>query len=236
LTLYLHEPYLTQRGGYGHDPSRVVARDSSVGREHLGLRNPLATPCLAWLALLAAGLVAALTGQIDATLFGHAIAGERFPFAAGLAASGFALWWLGGRSDDERLACLFTLATAGVAFLAAPISFVHGAAGWWLYQIPVWLAHVGLCAQLVAWREVAHKAQRIGLLIMAIGLFCEAFGIFPVAQLIDVDAACTAGMTLTCVSGSAAVAMALPAAVTLALVLLWLNPLTAALRGHAGQR
>jgi hypothetical protein len=232
LTLWLNEPYLRAKGGYGHDQTHVVGDTSGGVQPSLGLRNEIARPVIAWLVLLACGISAALTGQLDWTFLGHPVAGERFPFAAGLGISSFALWMLGDRSGSERRACWFTLATAALAFVLAPISFEHLSAGWWTYQTPVWLGHVGLCAQLLAWSAAARKPQKLGLRIMAAGLACEAFVILPVAWFVDVDAACKAGMAMTCATGSATVALALPAAVTLALVFLWLNPIETAVRGR----
>jgi hypothetical protein len=197
----------------------------------LGLRNPLVPVCLAWAVLLVAGIIAALTGQIDITIAGRDVAGERYPFVAGLAISGYAIWKLGAQTEMERAVALWlTTAPAFAASITIPISFEHLSAGWWAYQAPVWLAHVGLCAQLLAWSAAARKAQKLGLYIMAAGLACEAFVILPVAWFVDTDAACKAGMAMTCATGSPAVAMALPAAVTVALILLWLNPIETALR------
>jgi hypothetical protein len=208
----------------------VVAPDRRSRIPNLGLRGPLIPVCLAWGVLLVTGVVLALTGQIDLTLFGHPIAGERFPFAGGLAVSGFAIWHLGNRTERERAACWFTLAAAGMAFIAAPIDYTQFSAGWLAYQTPTWLAHVGLCAQLLAWSVVARKPQQLGLYIMAFGIGIEAFCLFPLEILATRPADCTAGMMLTCLTGSATAAMALPAAVTIALIVLWLNPIEAALR------
>jgi hypothetical protein len=225
LTLYLNEPYLSRKGGYGHEEqAALVARDRGLDAAGVRLRNPLAPVCIAWLVLLATGLLAAFTGQIDLTLLGHPIAGERFPFVAGLAASGLAIWGLGARTGCERQTCLATLAAACVAFIAAPIDFTQYSAGWWSYQAFVWLAQIGLCLQLAAWAAAARKAQRLGLWIMCAGMGAEAFGLFPYQILSHRDAACAAGMVLTCMAGPF-VAMALPALITLALMTLWLGPL-----------
>jgi len=203
----------------------------------MGRRNPLIRALATWLVLFVTGLVAAFTGQWDWTLFGHSVAGERFPFVAGLAVSAWAIGMAGRGSWIERETRNVTLFTAALALVAAPISFEHMSSGWGIFQTEVWLTHVGLCLQLLAWWAAARKARGVettGAMIMAVGMACEAFVIFPVAQLVDVDVACDAGMHLTCVSGSPFVAIALPLLITLALVLLWLRPLERRLRGGRG--
>jgi len=230
-----------QTGPVGSDrwqhtgPTRGVSGEAEADRPRRG--NPLAPlwrvcgALFAWLG----GLVAAFTGQLDWTIAGHAMAGERFVFVLAVAGAAAAFWWLGERTEHERRACRFSLLAALVAFIAAPISFAHLSPGWWAHQVPVWLLHVGLCLQLAAWASVARKAQRRGLWILFAGAACEAFVIFPIAQFKAVDAACTAGMRMTCEYG-AFVAVALPAAaVTLALVLFWLNPIERGLRGRRGR-
>lgn len=190
--------------------------------------NSLGRAIIAWGALLATGVIAALTGQLDWTLLGHPVAGERFPFVAGLAASAWMIGQMGRRTHLERVARDATLVAAGLALLTAPISFEHMSIGWLEHQLPVWGAHLGLCAQLTAWAAAARKtrgAEELGVWIMALGLGLEAMVVFPLAQLSDTDAACDAGMVMTCVAGSPEVAMALPALVTLALAFLWLGPL-----------
>lgn len=182
----------------------------------------------AWCVLMGTGLVAALTGQLDWTWFGHPVAGERFPFVIGLAISSLAVGFLGRRTYREWQARQATLLAAGLALLAAPISFEHLSLGWAAHQLPVWGAHVGLCAQLLAWAGAARKArssEQLGVWIMAVGMAIEALVIFPIAQLVDIDTACGNGMRMTCAAGSPEVAMALPAAITLALVILWLGPI-----------
>jgi len=224
------------RGRYpGAD--RVVQGQGAADR--MGRRNPLIRALVAWLALVVTGLIAAFTGQLDWVWFGHPVAGERFPFVAGLALSAWVIGRLGRGSEPERRARNATLASVTMALLTAPIDFHHLSLGWQAHQIAVFGAHVGLCAQLLAWQAAARKAQGIetrGVAIMAAGMAIEAFGIFPVGQLANVDAACDAGMVLTCVSGSPFVAIALPLLITLALVLLWLRPLERRLhRGRGGR-
>jgi hypothetical protein len=223
LTLHLHEPYLTQPGGYGHDQARVVDHDRNSRVPRLGLwrgaLGPLYRVAAAWGALLLSGLSLSLTGQLD----WGGLYGERAVFAVALGAAGFALWCLGERTNNERHACWMTLASSLVALALFPagsrIEFNSG----------VWLVHLGLCWQLVAWAMAARKAQARGLWIMAGGIATEAFVAMPLAQFVDMESACATGTRMACLYGAYG-AMALPAAVTLALIVLWLNPIETALR------
>jgi hypothetical protein len=181
--------------------------------------GPLYRVAAAWAALLLSGLSLSLTGQLD----WGGLYGERAVFAVALGAAGFALWGLGERTNNERYACWMTLASSLLALALFPagtrIEFNSG----------VWLVHLGLCWQLLAWARAARKAQARGLWIMAAGIAAEAFVAMPLAQFVDIDAVCATGSRMACFYGAYG-AMALPAAVTVALVFLWLNPIDAALR------
>ncbi len=185
---------------------------------------PLFRAVAAWLALLVSGSSAALTGQLD----WYGLYGERAVSAAALGIAGLALWYLGNRSDNERRAYWATLAASLLALALFPagtrLEFAGG----------IWLVHLGLCWQLFAWAMAAHKTQRRGLLIMLGGIAAEAFVVMPVAQFMDMEAVCSTGTRLACLYDGW-VAMALPAAVTLALLLLWLRPIERGLRGGAGR-
>jgi hypothetical protein len=140
-----------------------------------------------------------------------------------LGAAGFALWCLGERTNNERHACWMTLACSLLALALFPAgSRIE-------YNSGVWLTHLGLCWQLIAWAMAAHKAQARGLWIMAAGIAAEAFVAMPLAQFVDVEAVCATGTRMACLYGAYG-AMALPAAVTVALIVLWLAPIETALR------
>ena len=88
-----------------------------------------------------------------------------------------------------------------------------------------------LTAQLGAWALASGRAARRGLWIIAGGMAIEALLVIPAAQLVAPDAVCATGTMLACLDGPF-VAIMLPAAVTAALILCWLNPMAAALRGR----
>jgi hypothetical protein len=223
LTLFLNEPILTAKGGYGHDQTKPgLARARDLDAPRLGLRRTPLTPVVcAWRALLVRGCSLALTGNLDWS----GLHGEKAVHATALGAAGFVLWGLGARTELERAACWITLACALFALGMFPFASRLG------FYSAVWLIHCGLCLQLAAWLVAARKAQRWGLFIILGGMLIETVGILPLAQLQEVSAVCAAlsGMRLTCVAGSATEAMALPAAITL-LLALWLTLIERALK------
>jgi hypothetical protein len=139
------------------------------------------------------------TGSIDLTIAGHVMAGERFLFVSALAAWSFAIWWAGRWSNDERRVCLYTLTLCVIALLAAPISFEWGSAGWLSHQVAVGMAQLYIAIQLVWWAAAA-RIERPGVLIMLCGATLELL-IFIAVQSGGWDAACDAGLGLTCVEG-----------------------------------
>lgn len=210
------------RGGPG-DTRRVPreAEPSGLGRRERPL-NSICRVIVAWLALLLGGSSLMLTGQLD----WWGLYGERAVFVLALAAASFTLWWLGERTSAERVACRAGLALCLVAFLLFP-------AGTRLQFNLIGIApvHLALCAQLGAWDLASGRAARRGLWIIAGGMAIEALLVIPAAQLVAPDAVCATGTMLACLDGPF-VAIMLPAAVTAALILCWLNPMAAALRGR----
>lgn len=186
-----------------------------------GPLHDLFRAALAWPLLAVTGSSLFLTGQLD---WGPGVYGERAVFAAALGLSSCGLWWLGERTGQERLAGHVTLAASGVAVAA----FVD--ADRLQFNALIWLIHLGLCWQLVAWASAARKTQAKGLWIMAGGLAFEALVVIPVAQFTDPAAVCLTGSRLACVYDSY-VAVAMVGLITVLLVWLWLNPIEAAVRG-----
>ena len=190
-----------------------------------GPLHDLFRAALAWPLLAVTGSSLFLTGQLD---WGPGVYGERAVFAAALGLSSCGLWWLGARSWAERTACGATLVLSATA-LALFIDTDR-----LQFNALIWLIHLGLCWQLVAWARQARKTPAKGLWIMAGGLAFEALVFIPVAQFTDPAAVCLTGSRLACVYDSY-VAVALIGLITVLLVMLWLNPVAAAFRGRAGR-
>lgn len=140
-----------------------------------------------------------LTGPIDWTWLGHPVAGERFLFVPALAVWSFAIWWGGQRSDEERGACQTALIWAAIALLTAPISFEWGSTGWLWHQLSVGALQFCIALQLWQWSRFA-RIERPGVLIMLCSATAELL-IFIAVQSGGWDAACDAGLGLTCIEG-----------------------------------
>ena len=176
----------------------------------------------AWLALLAAGLSMALTGELDWSIGSVSLYGEYVVEFLALGAAAFVVWACGQRSDSEWLAARLTI----VAAVAAPMTVPLGA---WAYWPAEALLHIGLCAQLAAWlseaiRLRASEAWPVGLMLagMAIetgGLGWKMISTWLLAETLPPDCAADpdVGMWLSC-AGSTVQAMALPMVITLAML------------------
>ena len=161
-------------------------------------RHPVAAVWLVF-AVSLLSLAPDFTGPLDLTIAGHVMAGERFLFVPALAAWSFAIWWGGRRTDEERDACQFAMIWAAIALLAAPISFEWGSAGWLWHQVAVGVLQIIIAVQLWQWSRFAG-IERLAVLIMLCGATAELV-IFVAVQSGGWNAACDAGLGLTCMEG-----------------------------------
>lgn len=154
-----------------------------------------------WVVYLASLLSFApdFTGPLDLTIAGHVMAGERFLFVPALALWSFAVWWGGRRSDEERGTCQYGMIWAFLALVTAPLSFEWGTAGWLWHQVSVGILQLLIVAQLWQWSRFAG-IERGGAIILTCGATVELL-IFIAVQSGGWDAACDAGLGLTCMEG-----------------------------------
>jgi len=160
-----------------------------------------------------------LTGPLDWSIAGHAIAGERFLYVPGFALWSLFVWLAGRRTESERNWCQLALISCFFALLFAPLSYAWGSGGWLLYQAPVGIAQLFIALQLFAWSRAA-EVEKGGALILAICATIE-FLIFVVIQGTGWEKGCVYGLGLTCLEDSF-VTLASSAAGAIALVL-WLH-------------
>ena len=139
------------------------------------------------------------TGPLDWTWLGHPVAGERFLFVPALAVWSFAIWWGGWRSDEDRGICRMAMSLAGLALLTAPISFERSSSGWFWHQFAVGMLQFYIVVQLCLW-FLRARIERPGVLIMLCSATAELL-IFIAVQSGGWDAACDAGLGLTCIEG-----------------------------------
>jgi len=159
---------------------------------------PIRTVWVVYLASLLS-LAPDFTGPFDLTIAGHVMAGERFLFVPALAAWSFAIWWGGRRTESETGQFALAMAFVVAALLFAPGSFERGNPWWLMHQGTVGAAQLFIAAQLFAW-SVAARIERPGAIIMACGATLELL-IFVAVQSGGWDAACDAGLGLTCIEG-----------------------------------
>ena len=172
-----------------------------------------------WVVYLASLLSLApdFIGPLDLTIASHVMAGERFLFVPALAIWSFTIWWGGRRTDEERDVCQTAMACAALALLTAPISFEWGSGGWLSHQLPVGALQLCIALQLWQWSRFAG-IERPGVLIMLCGATLELL-IFIAVQSGGWDAACDAGLGLTCIEGPFVTNA--PAALELLGLILW---------------
>ena len=162
------------------------------------------------------------TGPLDWTVAGHTMAGERFLFVPALSVWSLTIWWAGRRTDRERDCSWHALFWAAWALAWAPGSFVWGDGSWLLHQFGVLMLQAWIVGQCVAWAAAA-RIERGGVRILAAGAALELL-IFAAVQSGGWDAACDAGLGLTCLEGPWVTAA--PAELELLGLVLWTGWLT----------
>src|SRR5690606_37890888 len=121
-------------GGTGGGDAGGVPGNGAGWRDALGRapRHVLKVAALYFAPFLTLG--PDISGPLDWTWFGHAIAGERYLYIPGFALWSWLVWLAGRRTDPEQR--FFWAATIWCAFAAATawLSFDRGSAGWLVYQ------------------------------------------------------------------------------------------------------
>lgn len=220
---WLHPPH--NLGGGSHAATLALARigggipdgvSSPGAAAGEGWRHPVIAVWLVFVVSLLS-LTPDFTGPLDLTIAEHVMAGERFLFVPALVAWSLAAWWGGRRSDEERGACQYGMIWAFLALVTAPLSFEWGSSGWLWHQVSVGMLQLLIVAQLWQWSRFAG-IERIGAIILTCGATAELL-IFIAVQSGGWDAACAAGLGLTCLEGPFATNA--PAALELLGLIIW---------------